>query len=1181
MHQRHVFVSLNDYLPGFSFSFDGDGSTYYSTVSVKYFDITTDNRLIRFTAPEDYVMEVSTYNIIDDQVITFQIFPTGSKNGIDTEIEELIEEKDSLVKTFNNKYSRFIQEGTWTSTDYIDAELYYLDAVQVGNTSSQPKVSYTINVVEVSELEGYEWYLFDAGEKTYIEDTEFFGWNRKNIGTTEEPEYILQPAREEVIISEVEWHLEDPSSNTITVQNYKTQFEDFFQRVGATVQKVEYNEATYAKTSSILDANGTINQNVLANSLTNLGGKEYSLTSDGSVIVKGDVILIQNLLNQANRVVITSEGIRVSSNGGESYSTVIDGQGINISMVYTGTLNTNEVIIGNQENPSFRWDKAGISAFKLDENDTSAPYDLQTFVRFDQYGLYGIKNNSAFKAQSLSDILNKAHFAVTWDGFFIKNSYPGGGRVEITSDNDFRVMNIPIGHVNEQEKIKIGALEWGKDGNIPITSPDAEGATEAPTLYGIRIRNNVGATVLKTGDDGNLEITGTIYANAGQIGGMEVDDDKLSMDTIVLEPGVGIYTTVEDSNNNPLFSISDVDGSATFRYIEALGGLLGNLTVTDVITVGALGAIESANYSALDGWHIDNYSATFNNANVRGAITALEGNFLGIVNVGPTTNNQEHIIIDGTHALIRSSGYQDGAGAGWLINKKGDAYFNNITARGAIKTAVFEYSEVQSVSGVFLFRPSSTIRSATENGNDLVLTVEKPLLFSVGHWCKVSNYIADGEVTDPEITNIMEANGLTHVYRVSNITTTNGTTYITLDGAKALLTAIGQNAEALDAGVLVGGALINMGYKEGTYTQFVPSEGSNPSELGIYEYVAATQEYVLTEDTEIVDGKTYYKERYEGGVHNYGIGINSSDNTVNLPARAISLFETAINEQSEPKVTYKYKAILGTLPTLSVYDVDRSIYTQYMEGSQGVYTNNLYIGDADQYIAFYEDSSSNKHLKIKAQDIVYEVSGGREVTYADKIADIENSTPAAYFWWDSAGSHVASGDSLVELDRSDPSTYGFNALLTPNLLALRQKGINLAGLTTNALTFYIPPNGTTTQGPKALEIGTSGLTMYNPVAGNSNVELMTLLPGSITFKNTNGDVQATFGANGAIQSGNYARGTDTRFANSGMKIDLIYGEILTPNFRLSQGADSNVPAGAYIQGTIEALDGKIGGDSTN
>ena len=32
-----------------------------------------------------------------------------------------------------------------------------------------------------------------------------------------------------------------------------------------------------------------------------------------------------------------------------------------------------------------------------------------------------------------------------------------------------------------------------------------------------------------------------------------------------------------------------------------------------------------------------------------------------------------------------------------MINADGDAVFNNITARGAIKTAVFEYAEIQAV----------------------------------------------------------------------------------------------------------------------------------------------------------------------------------------------------------------------------------------------------------------------------------------------------------------------------------------------------------------------------------------------------------------------------------------------------------------------------------------------------
>ena len=813
-NQRHVFVELNDYLPDVVIKLNDEvyGTT---TVNKKYFDILTNETVLKFEVPTDYQIEKATYNINDSltEKIKINLASGESKVGIKEEIDDLIEEKTAYVKDFNNKYSRFIQEGTWNSTDYIDSELYYLDALQVSNTSAQPAVSYTINVVEISQLDGYEWYSFDAGDKTYVEDTEFFGWADKDG--------VLTPAREEVIVSEVEWHLDEPDQNVITVRNYKTRFEDLFQRISATVQTVQYNEATYAKISSLMDADGTINQDVLLNSLNRISGKQYNLTSDGSVVINGDNIIIQNLTSPQNLVKISSEGIGISSDGGSTWKTAINGQGINI-----GTVSTKDIIIGNPDNPSFRWDQSGISAYK--SNTETGRYDLQTYVRYDEYGLYGIKNGEHFKAQNLQDVLDKAHFAVTWDGFFIKNSYPGGGRVEITSDNDFRVMNIPEGKTAEQEKIKIGALEWGEG----ITSPDAAGATAAPTLYGIRIKNDDGAEVMKTDDEGNITITGTINATGG--------------------------------------------------------------------------------------------------------------NFSDLVTVGKNTENAPYIAIDGTNALIKSSNYSEGAGYGWMINKDGDAVFNNITARGAIKTAVFEYAEIQAVGGIFIFRPSSTIKEAEISGEDLILTVEKPLLFKVGQWCKISNYAngngtEGGEATNPDVNNILLTNGLTHVYPVANV---NGRK-VTLTGAKKLLTDTGKTKEEL-----AGGALVDMGNK---------ANG---------------------------DG--------EVGTSNYGIGVNSSDNTVNLPRRAISLFETVIDETKNPKVSYRYRGILGTLPESNAgIAVDNEVY-QYMQNTQGIYTDNMYIGDNNQYVAFYEDNKG-KQLKIKANQIMFEVTDeqGQGTGEYHDINDIE------------------------------------------------------------------------------------------------------------------------------------------------------------------------------------------------
>jgi hypothetical protein len=45
------------------------------------------------------------------------------------------------------------------------------------HASAQPKVSYDIKVLEISQLEEFKNYTFALGDRTYIEDTEFFGWD--------------------------------------------------------------------------------------------------------------------------------------------------------------------------------------------------------------------------------------------------------------------------------------------------------------------------------------------------------------------------------------------------------------------------------------------------------------------------------------------------------------------------------------------------------------------------------------------------------------------------------------------------------------------------------------------------------------------------------------------------------------------------------------------------------------------------------------------------------------------------------------------------------------------------------------------------------------------------------------------------------------------------------------------
>ena len=55
---------------------------------------------------------------------------------IEEQLSTITSQKEKIILTFEKKYSRFIQEGPWTSEDYIDDNLYYLDADSTLHNSS-------------------------------------------------------------------------------------------------------------------------------------------------------------------------------------------------------------------------------------------------------------------------------------------------------------------------------------------------------------------------------------------------------------------------------------------------------------------------------------------------------------------------------------------------------------------------------------------------------------------------------------------------------------------------------------------------------------------------------------------------------------------------------------------------------------------------------------------------------------------------------------------------------------------------------------------------------------------------------------------------------------------------------------------------------------------------------------
>jgi hypothetical protein len=158
---------------------------------------------------------------------------------------------------------------------------------------------------------------------------------------------------------------------------------------------------------------------------------------DQSVVWDETGITTTSLTKPSEIVRIVSGGIFASNDGGSTWRTGITAQGLNADFITAGRINTSIISIQNGDFSSFRWDGDGISAFQFQENDEGKAYGFNTakFVRFDQYGIYGIDGDTGFVSSGEDSIWNndKTKYALTWKGFLLRNE---DGSVQITSTKD-------------------------------------------------------------------------------------------------------------------------------------------------------------------------------------------------------------------------------------------------------------------------------------------------------------------------------------------------------------------------------------------------------------------------------------------------------------------------------------------------------------------------------------------------------------------------------------------------------------------------------------------------------------------------------------------------------------------------------------------------------------------------
>lgn len=566
-----------------------------------------------------------------NQLETFVSEKTARQKYITTQTE-------NLHKRFFKKYARYIQEGTWQDESYVDDDKYYLDAVDVAYTSSRPQLQYEINVMRLSSLEDFSSKVFNVGDICYVVDREFFGYSKDGI----------TPYKLKIIISEITSFFDSPEKDIIKVQNYKTQFDDLFQRITATTQSLQYSQGGYEKAAGVINPDRTLSFDLLQDTFDYnenwvLNASNQQVTWDSTGITVGDD------RNAALKVRIIAGGIFVSNDGGQSWKNAIRGDGISTDILTAGRINTSEIYVYDGNHPSFRWDSAGIDAYYYDDL-LDAP-TFSKYVRFDRFGIYGYQGSTDF-VPSTEDAIwatnSGVKFGLTWRGFFLRGS-TSDASLEISDNGTGIVFKLTSGaNVNKSGTNVPVSLEISTEKDIVLKTGNVDRIqigrfiqNGVITDYGIWVRDEQGNNIF------NVSATGT-----DSIGGWNLTRNSF-YHTVANSGTLGLFSegktwtilgptsTEADKTKvgNPQEGTGQASAGDTHSYYIIAGNKFGVTVDGEIYSAGG----------RIGGWYIN--ESTLYSKNIK---LDSDGNIICTVN--------------GTDM--------------WKIDNAGKGYFHNIEADG-------------------------------------------------------------------------------------------------------------------------------------------------------------------------------------------------------------------------------------------------------------------------------------------------------------------------------------------------------------------------------------------------------------------------------------------------------------------------------------------------------------------
>lgn len=277
--------------------------------------------------------------------------------------------RDNYINSLRTSVGDFIREGVFTDASYITSQSLLDDAEDILLKNCVPKVTYTMNIIDLSNFTGYDIEKFKLGDIVRIID---------------EP---LRLGVDSIVtgrITEIERDLINLEKTTVVIANFIGVFEDMWKRISKNAELVKQRSQFYERAYTGLNGDGTPRNDILQQAFDN--NKYDIVTGTSNKVTWGtNGIDIEDLTNANRKVRINAGGIYITTDGGDTWKVATSADGINALHIVAGTLDTKNINIYNSDYPTFHWDSTGMYA--LD------PTDENKWIKFNKDGLYYTEDN--------------------------------------------------------------------------------------------------------------------------------------------------------------------------------------------------------------------------------------------------------------------------------------------------------------------------------------------------------------------------------------------------------------------------------------------------------------------------------------------------------------------------------------------------------------------------------------------------------------------------------------------------------------------------------------------------------------------------------------------------------------------------------------------------------------------